>query len=666
MISRVLKKFQKNKSEEPKDNMDKEIHSSLAADSVKSHQLEQSNGHLNHSFDHHSGDHYPHFNRNLEPPHMHHGHLNHAYEQSSKPTSRKVSAASHVDEGPVRKKSFMHKSNSDKALSVSAIDSHSNCDENESPSIWYDFCLKINSPEESRKQYQPEIWKRVCPQPYCPSYRKVTRIIALTLIGLLAWCVLYAIVGESAAPPKGQLFQLIVLSISAHFGGWLFGLTTLPALVGMLFTGIALQNLNIVNIDSSFSHLNKHLSAVALVIILTRAGLDLDPTAVNRLKFTVLKLSVIPWTAEACLTVILAKFWLGTSWKYSILLGSIIAAVAPAVVVPCLFRLRSKGYGVVKGIPTLIIAVAGIDDALSVAIFGVVLGIIFTGASVAKGIIFGSLSILAGIGIGVIWGIICNITPERNDPFASPLRILLLLSGGLAGVFGSELVGYGGAGPLICVTAAFVALTNWSKQGWHVEENPAALAFEIFWMIFQPILFGITGSRIKINEMDGNVVLVSLGILAIVVVVRIAVTILVGIGCNMNLKEKLFVSVSWISKGIVQAALGPVALSLLENKRSDEVIEAQKIMQCCILSIILTAPTGALLTTILGPILLTKEKPLPPELRVRKKSRRQSFLSPDLLLNEDANNEDREQGHNNITITSIVEEEKDDEETVKK
>lgn len=77
-------------------------------------------------------------------------------------------------------------------------------------------------------------------------------------------------------------------------------------------------------------------------------------------------------------------------------LGSIIAAVAPAVVVPCLFRLRTKGYGVVKGIPTLIIAVASIDDALSVAIFGVVKGIIFNGSSVTNGILFGILSILAG------------------------------------------------------------------------------------------------------------------------------------------------------------------------------------------------------------------------------------------------------------------------------
>lgn len=103
------------------------------------------------------------------------------------------------------------------------------------------------------------MWKKICPQPYCLSYRKATRITSITFIGVLCWSVLYAIVGDSAAPPKGQLFQLILLSISAHFGGWLFGLTTLPALVGMLFTGIAMQNLNIVNIDSSFSGINKQL-----------------------------------------------------------------------------------------------------------------------------------------------------------------------------------------------------------------------------------------------------------------------------------------------------------------------------------------------------------------------------------------------------------------------
>lgn len=133
-----------------------------------------------------------------------------------------------------------------------------------------------------------------------------------------------------------------------------------------------------------------------------------------------------------------------------------------------------------------------------------------------------------------------------------PLRVLLLLVGGLIAVFGSELIGYGGAGPLGCVAAAFVCLVFWSRQGWEIEENPAATAFHIFWMIFEPILFGITGASIKLNELDGNVVGVCLGILSIAAVIRILATVVVGIGCKLNLKEKFFVAFSLMAKATVQ------------------------------------------------------------------------------------------------------------------
>lgn len=87
---------------------------------------------------------------------------------------------------------------------------------------------------------------------------------------------------------------------------------------------------------------------IALVIILTRAGLDLDPTALKRLKVTVPKLGLIPWVVEATVVAALTKYLLDLPWVWGFLLGSIIAAVSPAVVVPCLFRLRAKGYGVAK------------------------------------------------------------------------------------------------------------------------------------------------------------------------------------------------------------------------------------------------------------------------------------------------------------------------------
>ena len=149
------------------------------------------------------------------------------------------------------------------------------------------------------------------------------------------------------------------------------GLTTLPRLIGMLFTGILMQNIGAVNIGGDFQHVTAELRKFALVIILTRAGLEMDPEAFKKIWFTILKLGLVPWFVEAGVNCVMCHYLLSLPWMWAMLLGAIIAAVSPAVVVPCLFRLRTKGYGVAKGIPTLIIAVAGIDDACSVAIVSV-------------------------------------------------------------------------------------------------------------------------------------------------------------------------------------------------------------------------------------------------------------------------------------------------------
>ncbi|XP_044752203.1 sodium/hydrogen exchanger 9B2 isoform X2 [Coccinella septempunctata] len=540
--------------------------------------------------------------------------------------NRKTSATSdHILEGPVRKKSSMvnsfqkndydsgkHSSNGDAHIkkhsvadSVHSKTRFSEIDENENRSWWYTFCIRCRS-EESHPSWQPTFWSSMCPYPFCPTYRQFSRLVALILIGTLSYCVLYAIVGETAAP-GGKVYTLIILSICAHLGGWLMSLTTLPALIGMLFVGLIFQNVGVVDIDDSYSDITKELRNIALVIILIRAGLDLDPHALKRLKFTVLKLGLGPWFIEMITVAIFALYLLELPLSWALLLGCIVAAVSPAVVVPCLFRLRTKGYGVAKGIPTLIIAVAGICDALSVAIFGIGKSIMFSDDSVTSQILSGPVSVIGGLGFGVLWGVICNYTPEKHDPFMVPLRILLLLVGGMISVFGSDLIGYGGAGPLGCVTAAFMAIFFWSNQGWEIEDNPAATAFEIFWMIFEPILFGVTGTQIKINELDPEIVTYSLAILIVGVLIRIVLTILIGIGCKLNLKEKLFVALSWMSKATVQAALGPVTLGIVAED-SEEHEYAKKVLMVCILSILLTAPTGAILISLGGPRLLTKTK----------------------------------------------------------
>ncbi|KOX69648.1 hypothetical protein WN51_06534 [Melipona quadrifasciata] len=119
-------------------------------------------------------------------------------------------------------------------------------------SSWlYLFCARCHGRDDT-PSWEPPGWRRACPQPFCPSYRKFARILCLFLLGLLLWGIVYTMLGDEAAP-GGQLFGLAALTIAAHFGGWLFSLTTLPALIGMLITGILLQNIGLVSIEGNYS-----------------------------------------------------------------------------------------------------------------------------------------------------------------------------------------------------------------------------------------------------------------------------------------------------------------------------------------------------------------------------------------------------------------------------
>ncbi|GAB1862913.1 Mitochondrial sodium/hydrogen exchanger NHA2 [Camponotus japonicus] len=503
----------------------------------------------------------------------------------------------------------------------------------------YLFCARCHGRDDT-PSWEPPGWRKACPQPFCPTYRKFARVLCLFLLGLLLWGIVYSVIGDDAAP-GGQLFGLAALCIAAHFGGWLMSLTTLPALIGMLITGLILQNVGLVKIGGQYAMVIATLRKIALVIILTRAGLDLDPNALRKLKVTVPKIGLIPWVVEATVVAVMTRYTLDLPWIWGYLLGSIIAAVSPAVVVPCLFRLRSKGYGVAKGIPTLIIAISGIDDAASVAVYGIIKSIMFSHDALWYQILQGPIAVIGGLGFGIMWGWLAKYVPEKGDPFMVPLRVLMLLGGGLLAVFGSEAIELGGAGPLAVVAAAFVSCYFWQQQGWEVDDNPVATSFEIFWMIFEPILFGLTGAQITISELEGKIVYLGLGCLVAGIVIRIGATVLCGIGSKLNLKEKVFISLSLMAKATVQAALGPVTLDEVDKDNQREVEYAEMILMLCVLSVLLTAPAGAIIITLSGPKLLTKTSTpiaLPEAWKSRRPSMRDiSIINEDPDLEETAN-----------------------------
>ena len=127
-------------------------------------------------------------------------------------------------------------------------------------------------------------------------------------------------------------------------------------------------------------------------------------------------------------------------------------------------------------------------------------------------------------------------------------------------------------------------------------------------MIFEPILFGVTGTQIKIDELEGGTVYLAIACLIVGIVIRFISTVLLGIGLKFNLKEKIFIAFACMTKATVQAALGPAVLDTIDKEDKQQVEYAETVLMICVLSILLTAPAGAIIISLAGPKLLTKTR----------------------------------------------------------
>ncbi|KOB67217.1 hypothetical protein OBRU01_20125 [Operophtera brumata] len=459
---------------------------------------------------------------------------------------------------------------------------------------WEKLCLRCHQADSS-PSWQPSWWSKVFPFPIFSTYRQSAQQLCIVMFFLLLWGIFYSELGESIGL-QGELLSMTVLVIAAYLIGWIwFRVTTLPALIGMLFTGILFQNLNLVYMTDEYRKLNQDLRKIALVIILTRAGLGLDAAVLKKHYAAVLQLGLLPWLVECIAISASTHYLLGLPWIWSFLLGSMIASVSPAVVVPCLFRLKDVGYGVSKGIPTIVVAAAAIDDSVSVAVFAIILNAMFSTGSPTFNIIKGPLSIVAGVIFGSLWGAMLSIIPEKGDAYVVPLRFLALFLGGLFSLFISSMIAWSGAGPLAIVSSGFVAAYYWDKQGWAVNKNPVTNIFRILWIFFEPILFAFTGAQITISALNPEDIKMGALCLVACLLIRAVATFLVAFGCGLNAKEKLFIA----------------ALDLVHSGQTtgadkfDEEKWATIILTVSVLSVVLSAPLGALLISLTGPRLLS-------------------------------------------------------------
>ena len=390
--------------------------------------------------------------------------------------------------------------------------------------------------------------------------------------------------------------SLAIIIILGLIFNKLFEKLRLPGLLGMLILGVLLGPYvsNIMSAD--ILRISPDLRKIALIIILLRAGLGIKKDTLNKVGVPALKMSCIPGIFEGLTIMVVASYVLGITKIEAGMLGFIIAAVSPAVVVPPMLNFISRGKGEKKGIPTIILAGASIDDVFAITIFSTFLGL-YGGKSVniPMKILDIPISILLGIAIGVIVGIVLTAIFKKYHIRDTKKTLILIAAAilltGIEDVF-KNIVPI--ASLLGVMTIGFILLEKYSKVA-----NRLSLKLNKVWVIAEILLFVLVGAQVNIYVAASSGVL-GLIIISIGLVAR-SIGVLVSLmGTDLNAKERLFCVISYIPKATVQAAMGAVPLAA--GVKSGEIILA-----IAVLSIFVTAPLGAIGIKIAGEKLLPDE-----------------------------------------------------------
>ncbi|CAG01272.1 unnamed protein product, partial [Tetraodon nigroviridis] len=241
-------------------------------------------------------------------------------------------------------------------------------------------------------------------------------LLAAVLFGVV-WSIT-----EDECLPGGNLFGVTTLFICALIGGKLVALIRLPRLppfpplLGMLLMGFLLRNIPVV---TDGVYINYRWSAslrnIALAVILARAGLGLDPAALRKLKSVCVRVAAGPCIVEASTTALISHFLMGLPWVWGFILGFVLGAVSPAVVVPSMLLLQKNGYGVEQGIPTLLMAAGSFDDILAITGFTTCLGVAFATGSTWYNLLRGALEVAGGLLAGLLLGFIIQYFPSIDQ-----------------------------------------------------------------------------------------------------------------------------------------------------------------------------------------------------------------------------------------------------------
>lgn len=381
-----------------------------------------------------------------------------------------------------------------------------------------------------------------------------------------------------------MLTSIALIILLGLFIGSIFTKLKLPSLVGMILTGIILGPHMLDLLDSSIIGISSELRQIALVIILTRAGLALDIKDLKKVGRPAILMCFIPATLEILGFIILGPKLLNLPILDSAILGTVIAAVSPAVIVPRMLKLMEEGYGTNKSIPQLILAGASVDDIFVIVLFTSFTSIATTGSNFSiSSIIEIPISIIIGIILGILTGIVL-VYLFKKIHIRDSIKILIILSVSFLFITVEDLLkGFIPISGLLAVMSLGATILKiYSKLARRISNKYSKL-----WVGAEVFLFVLVGASVDIKyAMNSGIITIILILGALVF--RIFGVLLSLIKTEMNFKERLFSAIGYMPKATVQAAIGALPLSM--GLASGEII-----LTVAVLSIIITAPLGATL-----------------------------------------------------------------------